>query len=188
MDQHNNLKNFKKIFNLLPQTQCRECGYPDCESYAKALTREEKNIGLCAPGGTLTLKNIADILKCDPLPYIEEAEKRTRTPAIVTIREDECIGCTKCIQACPVDAIIGTAKHMHTILADECTGCGLCIEPCPVDCIDILPQQLPTYHPEKALARYNARKIRQQEEEKKAQPMQTENMQSILARIKKPIA
>lgn len=169
---------------LLPQTQCRECGYPDCESYANALMQDEKNIGLCAPGGVETLKNIANLLKRDPTPYLEEAKNRRRNPAIVIIREDECIGCTKCIQACPVDAIIGMSKHMHTILADECTGCGLCIEPCPVDCIDILPQQTPTYEPSKALARYEAKKIRQQQEVQKMQPAKPENMQDILTRLK----
>ncbi len=172
------------INNLLPQTQCRECGYPDCESYAKALTINEKNIGLCAPGGMPTLKNIALLLERDSAPYIEEVEKRTRLPATAIIREDECIGCTKCIQACPVDAILGASKSMHTILVDECTGCGLCIEPCPVDCIDLIQLEAPAYNPLKAKNRYNARKARLQNEEQKAQqPLKPEGLQSILARL-----
>lgn len=173
------------INNLLPQTQCRECGYPDCESYAKALTQQERNIGLCAPGGIPTLKNIAVLLEQDFQPYVAEVEKRTRLPATAIIREEECIGCTKCIQACPVDAIIGTSKHMHTILADECTGCGLCIEPCPVDCIDLISLDAPAYNPLKAEARYQARKAREQKEAQKAQqPLKPEGMDSILARLK----
>lgn len=172
------------INTLLPQTQCRECGYPDCESYAKALTNDEKNIGLCAPGGISTLKNIAILLERDATPYIEEVEKRTRLPATAIIREDECIGCTKCIQACPVDAIIGASKQMHTILVDECTGCGLCIAPCPVDCIALIQLEKPAYNPVTAQARYNARNVRLQKEEKKAQqPLRPEGMQSILARL-----
>jgi electron transport complex protein RnfB len=175
----------KALHDLLPKTQCRECGYPDCESYAKALTHDEKNIGLCAPGGIPTLKNIADLLKRDPAPYFKEVEERIRPPATVVIREEECIGCKKCIQACPVDAIIGTAKHMHTVLSDECTGCGLCIEPCPVDCIDLIPLDTPAYNPLKAQERYDARQIRLKQEAQEAQRIQPENMQSILARIKK---
>lgn len=173
---------------LLPQTQCRECGYPDCKSYAEALTQHETNIGLCVPGGVSTLKNIAILLNRDPTLFLQEAEQRYREPALVTIREDECIGCTKCIQACPVDAIIGTAKQMHTVLADECTGCGLCIEPCPVDCIDRLPLQKPAYSPEFSKYRYEAKQARQQRDEVQVQQqfeqIQQTDMQSILARIK----
>ena len=171
--------------NLLPQTQCRECGYPDCESYAKSLTENERNIGLCAPGGVPVLQKIALVLEQDFTTYIEEVEKRTRLPATAIIREDECIGCTKCIQACPVDAILGASKSMHTILSDECTGCGLCVEPCPVDCIDLITLETPVYDPFKAQTRYNARKLRLQKEEQKAQqPLKPEGMQSILERLK----
>lgn len=173
---------------LLPQTQCRECGYPDCKSYATALTREEKNIGLCAPGGTKILNDIAHIFKCDPTPYIAETEKRYREPALVAIREEECIGCTKCIQACPVDAIIGASKQMHTVLSDECTGCGLCIEPCPVDCIDWIPLQKPAYQPDFSRQRYEAKLSRQAQKENQShetfQKIQQEDMNTILARIK----
>lgn len=172
------------INDLLPQTQCRECGYPDCESYAKALASDERNIGLCAPGGIPTLKNIAILLEQDPIPYLKEVEEHTRPPATAVIREEECIGCTKCIQACPVDAIIGASKQMHVILATECTGCGLCIEPCPVDCIDLIALEEPAYNPLTAQARYNARKTRQYNAEKKAQcTPKPENMNSILARL-----
>ncbi len=177
------------INELLPQTQCRECGYPDCKSYAEALADKEKNIGLCAPGGINTLKAIAIVLERDPKPYIDEAQKRYREPALVTIREDECIGCTKCIQACPVDAIIGASKQMHTILSDECTGCGLCIEPCPVDCIDWIPLAKPAYNPEFSKQRYEAKKARQAQKENQShelfQSVQKEDMSSVLARIKK---
>lgn len=165
---------------ILPQTQCRECGYPDCKSYATALTQNEKNIGLCAPGGLETLDAIAAVLKRDPEPYREEANARYREPAQVIIREEECIGCTKCIQACPVDAIIGTAKQMHTVLTNECTGCGLCIPPCPVDCIEWIPLKKPAYNPTFALQRYNAKNARLQAAEQQAK----KSFQETLARIK----
>lgn len=176
------------IDKLLPQTQCRECGYPDCKSYATSLTQDEKNIGLCAPGGVNTLKEIAIVLERDPASYIEETQKRYREPALVTIREEECIGCTKCIQACPVDAIIGAAKQMHVVLSDECTGCGLCIVPCPVDCIEWIPLKKPAYDPVFSKQRYEAKQARAQRAEEQSQSqfsdIQQENMSDLMARIK----
>ncbi len=188
----------KTIDDLLPQTQCRECGYPDCKSYAEALALEnesqEKNIGLCAPGGVDVLKKIAIVLERDPesySEYLEDTQKNYREPALVAIREEECIGCTKCIQACPVDAIIGAAKQMHVILSDECTGCGLCIEPCPVDCIDWIPLQKPAYDPVFSKKRYEAKQARAMQAENQSvaqfETIQQEDMNSILARIKKKI-
>lgn len=178
----------QRINDLLPQTQCRECGYPDCKSYAEALFDQEKNIGLCAPGGIAVLKNIAVILERDPKPYINETKNRFREPALVTIREEECIGCTKCIQACPIDAIMGASKQMHVILADECTGCGLCIPPCPVDCIDWIPLQKPAYNPVKSKQRYEAKQSRQERDKKQSetqfQDIQQIDIKSILTRIK----
>lgn len=131
-----------KISNIdavLPQTQCGLCGYGGCRPYAKALVADGENINLCPPGGVSTLQKLASLLAQDPEPYIAEMTEKAKPPAIVKIRESECIGCTKCIQACPVDAIVGAAKKMHTIITTDCTGCELCIEPCPVDCIDIEP-------------------------------------------------
>lgn len=123
---------------LLPQTQCGLCTYKGCMPYAEALANNSAEINLCPPGGVPGLLAIADLLQKDATPFIFDMEKKAKPRSVVVIREAECIGCTKCIQACPVDAILGAAKSMHTVIADECTGCELCIAPCPVDCIDIL--------------------------------------------------
>lgn len=126
-----------QINDILPQTQCGQCGYPGCKPYAQAITDGEA-INKCPPGGEAGIQALADLLDVEAIPLDEEhGEENVRTVAY--IREPECIGCTKCIQACPVDAILGAAKQMHTVIVDECTGCDLCVEPCPVDCIDMLP-------------------------------------------------
>lgn len=117
---------------LLPQTQCGKCGYPGCRPYAEAVATGEA-INKCPPGGNATLSALAELLRVPLLP-LEQPESAAR---VVFIREAECIGCTKCIQACPVDAIVGAAKLMHTVIRDECSGCELCLAPCPVDCIDV---------------------------------------------------
>lgn len=148
------------IESALPQTQCGECGYAGCRPYAEALAQGLAPIDRCPPGGVETLRELGRLLKIDPEPYLESMHAKTRLPAKAVIRESECIGCTKCIQACPVDAVIGSAKHMHSILSHECTGCGLCVEPCPVDCIDLVVQPEAVYDPEKARARYHAREVR----------------------------
>src|SRR3990167_11399222 len=123
---------------LLPQTQCGECGFAGCLPYAEALAQGQTSIDCCPPGGIFTLKKLASFLSIDPEPYISAVQMNTRKPSLAVINEKECIGCTKCIQACPVDAILGSAKSMHTIIANECTGCELCVAPCPVDCIDLI--------------------------------------------------
>ncbi|MGM0521767.1 MAG: electron transport complex subunit RsxB [Pseudomonadota bacterium] len=129
----------EKIDALLPQTQCGQCGYPGCRPYAEAIN-EGDAINKCPPGGESTIAALADLLGREPEPLDGEAQAEER---VAFIREEECIGCTKCIQACPVDAIIGAAKQMHTVIEDECTGCDLCLAPCPVDCIDMLPRSTP---------------------------------------------
>jgi electron transport complex protein RnfB len=127
-----------QIDQLLPQTQCGQCSYPGCKPYAEAIAREEVGINRCPPGGESTIQALADLLDVEVLPLDEELQvEDVQTVAI--IREETCIGCTLCIQACPVDAIVGAAKLMHTVIADECTGCDLCLPPCPVDCIDMIP-------------------------------------------------
>ncbi len=123
------------INNLLPQTQCGQCGYPGCKPYAEAIAADQADINQCPPGGEDTVQALADLLGKEAKPLSAEE----RLPSVAVIREDECIGCTLCIQACPVDAILGSAKLMHTVIADECTGCELCVEPCPVDVIDMVP-------------------------------------------------
>lgn len=131
----------EQIDALLPQTQCGQCSYPGCRPYAEAIASGEEKINKCPPGGESTIAAIADLLGVDPEPLDAEHGTEKDVPLVAVIREEECIGCTKCIQACPVDAILGAAKQMHTVIADECTGCDLCVEPCPVDCIDMLPVQ-----------------------------------------------
>lgn len=150
----------KDIDALLPQTQCGECGYEGCLPYAEALAAGQAPIDRCPPGGVMTLKQLARLLNLDPAPYVDAVKASTRVPAVAQIREAECIGCTKCIQACPVDAIIGAGKHMHAVISHECTGCALCVEPCPVDCIDLLPLPEPAYDKSQAKARYHARQSR----------------------------
>jgi len=123
-----------QIDALLPQTQCGQCGYPGCRPYADAVASEEAEVNHCVPGGERTMSAIAELMGVEP----KEVEEEAAEPMVAFIREDECIGCTLCIKACPVDAIIGAPKHYHTVIADHCTGCNLCLEPCPVDCIDML--------------------------------------------------
>lgn len=127
-----------QIDAILPQTQCGLCGYNGCKPYAQALAQQEAAINLCPPGGIQGLIAIASLMNEDPAPFLQDMEQKAKPASRAVIREAECIGCTKCIQACPVDAILGSGKNMHTVIADECTGCELCIAPCPVDCIDMV--------------------------------------------------
>lgn len=127
-----------QIDALLPQTQCGQCGFAGCRPYAEAIASGEAEINRCPPGGETTMIALADLLGRDPVPMDEENGKE-KPKSLAVIREDECIGCTLCIQACPVDAIVGAAKQMHTVIEDQCTGCELCLPPCPVECIDMVP-------------------------------------------------
>ncbi len=124
----------EKLDELLPQSQCGQCGYPGCKPYAEAIANGDA-INKCVPGGEQTMRRIADMMGVEP-----PSDGVVETPAkrVAFIHEDLCIGCTKCIQACPVDAIVGAAKVMHTVLKDECTGCDLCVAPCPTDCIEMM--------------------------------------------------
>lgn len=124
-----------KIDAILPQTQCGQCGFPGCRPYAEAIAGGEAEINRCPPGGETVVLALSDLLGVDPKPLEGGAREKT----VAWIDEQTCIGCTLCFQACPVDAILGAAKQMHTILESECTGCGLCVEPCPVDCIHMHP-------------------------------------------------
>lgn len=121
---------------LLPQTQCQECTYQGCMPYAKAIIAGEDTIDKCKPGGVDTLNALANLLDLDPSLYLKKVIEDYKSESIVKIDYQSCIGCTKCIQACPVDAIVGAAKSMHAVLVDRCTGCDLCISSCPVDCIE----------------------------------------------------
>ena len=121
----------EKIDAILPQTQCGQCGYPGCRPYAEAISRGEADINLCPPGGAEGVRRLADLLGREVKPL--SAEEKPKQVAIID--EQRCIGCTLCIQACPVDAIVGAPKQMHTVVESLCTGCELCVKPCPVECI-----------------------------------------------------
>ena len=127
-----------RIDALLPQTQCTKCGYDGCRPYAEAIAAGTADIDQCPPGGDEGVARLADLLgrAAKPLNPVHGAY---RAPQVAVIEEEACIGCTKCIQACPVDAIVGASKLMHTVLASWCTGCELCLPPCPVDCIVVEP-------------------------------------------------
>jgi len=130
-----------RIDALLPQTQCEQCGYHGCRPYAEAIARGEAQINQCPPGGAAGIAKLADFLGRAPIPLNpEHGVEKPRT--LARIIEADCIGCTKCIQACPVDAIVGSAKLMHTVISDDCTGCELCVPACPVDCIALEPMPL----------------------------------------------
>jgi len=129
----------EQINQILPQTQCGQCGYPGCRPYAEAIASGAAEINQCPPGGSAGIEALASLLGREPLELNpENGQEKPR--AVAVIDEQVCIGCTLCIQACPVDAILGAAKQMHTVIAAECTGCDLCLPPCPVDCIEMVVQ------------------------------------------------
>ncbi|MDH7942963.1 electron transport complex subunit RsxB [Pseudohongiella sp. SYSU M77423] len=152
-----------RINAALPQTQCTKCGYQGCRPYAEAIAAGEA-INRCPPGGPQTITVLAELTGQPAQPLNPEVGQHVPLQRAV-IREDECIGCTKCITACPVDAIVGAAKLMHTVIASDCTGCDLCVEPCPVDCIDMITVGTEIEPPSRAQAqewqlRYEQRKAR----------------------------
>lgn len=124
-----------QVNELLPQTQCAQCNFPGCRPYADAIVNDGAEINLCPPGGEDTVRRLAELLGRSVLPLAQ-----TSQPALAVIDESACIGCTHCITACPVDAIVGAHQRMHTVIASECTGCELCVAPCPVDCISMRQQ------------------------------------------------
>jgi electron transport complex protein RnfB len=126
-----------QVNEILPQTQCGQCGYPGCRPYAEAIANGEAEINQCPPGGEAGIRALADLLGREPLELNPE-NGMEKPRAVAVIDEQTCIGCTLCIQACPVDAILGAAKQMHTVIESECTGCDLCLPPCPVDCIEMV--------------------------------------------------
>ena len=124
----------EQVNQLLPQTQCAQCGYPGCRPYAQAIVEGSAAINICPPGGDDTIRRLAALLGTEPLPL---AEPPALERAVAVIDEALCIGCLHCRNACPVDAIVGAQQLMHTIIQAECTGCELCVAPCPVDCISM---------------------------------------------------
>ena len=129
-----------KIDGLLPQTQCTRCGYEDCRAYAQAVAKERCDINRCPPGGLRTIERLAALLGRRPLALDPECG-REGARRVAVVEEAWCIGCRLCIDACPVDAIVGAPKRMHTVIAAECTGCELCLPPCPVECIRMIPDR-----------------------------------------------
>ncbi|MEK0435448.1 MAG: electron transport complex protein RnfB [Pseudomonadota bacterium] len=160
-----------RIEDVLPQTQCTKCGYPACRPYAEAIANGSASYNQCPPGGAEGVARIASMLGNPVIPLNPENGVERERPVAV-IDESACIGCTLCIQACPVDAIIGAAKQMHTVIASLCTGCDLCVPPCPVDCIDMKPVTAgktgwaawSATEADAARARHDARKLRLQRE------------------------
>ena len=127
----------EKIDAILPQTQCGQCGFPGCKPYAQAIANGEAEINRCPPGGEAGVQKLAELLGVEPKAL--DAEPRPKQVAVID--EQICIGCTLCIQACPVDAIVGAAKQLHAVIAQQCTGCELCLAPCPVDCISMQAEE-----------------------------------------------
>ena len=177
---------------ILPQTQCGLCGHGGCKPYATALANQQDSIDKCPPGGLTTLTALGNLLDVDPKPFVPAMQAKAKAPVVAFIQEDNCIGCTKCIQACPVDAIVGSGKLMHTVLKDECTGCELCVEPCPVDCIDLIAIDESTditSRREQYRARFNARnnrlqrdKTRRAQQQAKATTLSHDNKQALDAK------
>ena len=124
----------ERLDRLLPQTQCGQCGYAGCRPYAEAMARGEADVDRCPPGGDAGARALARLLRVDPKPY-DRARGTHKQPQVAVVVEADCIGCTTCIQACPVDAIVGGSKHIHVVIEPLCTGCELCVPACPVDCI-----------------------------------------------------
>jgi electron transport complex protein RnfB len=152
-----------RIDALLPQTQCTKCGYAGCRPYAEAIAAGQAQINQCPPGGAAGIARLAELLHRPPLP-LNPANGVEKPLQVAVIDEALCIGCTLCIQACPVDAIVGAAKMMHTVLARDCTGCDLCLPPCPMDCIAMVPVEPPrawtTADADAARRRFAARRAR----------------------------
>ncbi len=161
-----------KIDAILPQTQCKKCGFSACRPYAEAIAEGRADINLCPPGDSEGIRKLANLLGVHPKP-LNISHGIPRYPIVAIIDEHLCIGCTFCIRACPVDAIAGAAKQMHTVIASECTGCELCIAPCPMDCISLVPCDKKTDDASRKQAANHARsryqfKLQRLEREKQA--------------------
>lgn len=133
----------EQIDKVLPQTQCGQCGFPGCKPYAEALAQGNTEVNLCIPGGTEVMIKISQITHREP-KAMDATAVETKPKTTAFIDEDLCIGCVLCIKACPVDAILGATKLMHTVIQQECTGCELCVPVCPVDCIEMRPETITT--------------------------------------------
>ncbi|MGQ4002845.1 RnfABCDGE type electron transport complex subunit B [Francisellaceae bacterium CB299] len=180
------ITSIEAIDKILPQTQCQKCTYDDCHSYAKAIINGEAH-NKCITGGTKTLKELSKLLD-KPEISLDSSLGKHKPRAVAVIDEPMCIGCEKCLLACPVDAIVGAKKYMHTIIESECTGCELCIEPCPMDCISLVdiaserqPENLPTNEYEKQKNHYSDRYKFHKEKELQNQAKQRDIYKNIVS-------
>ena len=173
-----------RVDALLPQTQCQRCGYPSCAAYAQAIAQEEVPINQCPPGSDAGIHALA-ALTGKPYAPLNPANGEHASLRVAFIEEAACIGCTLCLQACPVDAIIGANKRMHTVIADECSGCELCVPVCPVDCIVLVAPAAPI--DASALQnRWRDRHLAHLERywnETESEPVTTDSKSELLARI-----
>jgi electron transport complex protein RnfB len=180
-----------QINALLPQTQCGKCGYHGCRPYAEAMAAGTADINRCPPGGEEGILALANFFGVAPKP-LDPACGEHKPRAVAVIIEEDCIGCAKCLAACPVDAIVGAAKQMHTVIASECTGCELCVSPCPVDCIEMrempsespmLAEALKPLRAELARSRYELRGLRKAREEAEKAAQAREKKAALLRKI-----
>lgn len=171
-----------RIDDLLPQTQCEQCGFHGCRPYAEAMATGAAPINRCPPGGSAGIARLAALLDQPVLP-LDTSRGVEKARPLATIREPECIGCTKCLQVCPVDAIIGGSKLMHTVIDDLCTGCELCVPACPVDCIELHPmppaQAEDKAHADAARWRFQRREARLAREREARERQLAERKQTV---------
>lgn len=184
----------KEIDAVLPQTQCGQCGFAGCEPYATAIVEGRADINQCPPGDSEGIRKIAALLGVRSKP-LNTRHGLPKPVAVAYIDEATCIGCTFCIRSCPVDAIVGAAKQMHTVITDECTGCELCVAPCPMDCITMMPVQEPSGHTSTAVHIFNKKKadrarqryqFRQQRLERKKPKHPKESAKNTPAKADRP--
>ena len=176
----------EQIDALLPQTQCTKCGYSGCKPYAQAISDSNAEINQCPPGGAEGIKKLAKLLNADEKP-LNETFGIEQPRKVAFIIEEDCIGCTKCLPPCPVDAILGANKQMHTILVEACTGCELCIAPCPVDCIVMMEMEVPTLWDKPAADRAKHRyenKLQRQLKQEQEKTDRLKKQKSMLAKMK----
>lgn len=177
-----------RIDAWLPQTQCTRCGYPNCRAYAEGIARGAAGANQCPPGGEATIAGLSQLLAVAPLPLnpiFGVTKPRTRA----VIDEVRCIGCRKCLDVCPVDAIVGARKLMHTVIARDCTGCELCLPPCPVDCIALVPAPAGTSDtPWPEYAREETRRWRALTERRLTRQTQRKRRTTTVARAPRAVA
>jgi electron transport complex protein RnfB len=175
----------EQIDAILPQTQCRKCGFQGCRPYAEAIAAGDAEINQCPPGGEAGILKLSVLLGVAAKP-LDPAFGIERPRLVAVINETDCIGCTKCLPPCPTDAILGASKHMHTVIAAECTGCELCIAPCPVNCISMQPAANSDWsveNAERGRQRFQAKKHRlSRQEAEKAERLNRQKQ--LLAKIK----